>query len=134
VASSIQDAFRAAQEKRRVRQDVGAFSGLVAVPTNLGTVAQSGQSNTLTLPANAKLAMSFSAVLPAAAYVLNVNAGALLYSAPARAQGVPFVIDNVEKAKVIRIVRGTDPTSGTLTIAIIDGSGRRLPIATVTFS
>lgn len=121
-------------KRRQEAQDVSAFGSLTAAPTDWGSIGSSGSSATLRLPANARIGLVFDAPIDAAVFTLDVNDGETLYHNPALPNaGQVWVLDRVEKDRVIKVSRSAAALTGHLAIAVIDSIGRVLTFATVTF-
>lgn len=124
--------------RRKTNRDIALFKSLITTPSNLGSIAASGTSSTLTLPANARLGLKYSQSLAAARFSLKDNDGAANARSlpnPALVAGEVHQINFIEGRHVIKIVRDAGAvTAGTLTLQAMDAIGVFRTIATVTFT
>lgn len=128
-AATVQHRRRADQ---RLRADVSQFAGLIASPSNLGSVAAASSSNPLQLPANASLGLSFSVAVAAGDLSLDIGPNKVV-NVPALVADRVFRRGYGEESQAIVVNRHGAP-AGTATVYILDGIGRALAIATATFT
>lgn len=122
----------AGYRKRRMARDLVKFSGYINDPQFLGSIAQSGQSSVLNLPANGRLAISCSVALTAGQVIVAVGDRSS-FSHPALSAGQIYKGSYGERGMPVTVSRGA-ASAGTFTLYILDLRGSPRPIATVTFS
>jgi hypothetical protein len=108
-----------ARKRRKSAADMSKFDSVTASPTTLPYV----------FPANARIAVSFSANI--AAGILNVTAGGRTRKTPALAANEVYKLDVVDRAHSLDI---TSVTLGTVKLYVLDEWSRLRHIASKTFA
>lgn len=125
-----------ARERRRAAQDLKEFDALRDSPQNLGTVAAGGDSaSSVTLPANARLAVSLDDVTDENDLSLKNNDDPQdqVFGGGGPADFVQK-LSRFREAQEITVHRDTDCPSGSFTMYVLDEWERPFAIATATFT
>jgi len=122
-----------ARRRRRIAQDISAYSGLVATPTNLGAVAANADSGvSVTLPANARLAIALDDVTVASD--LSIKDGVNQVFGAGGAADFVQKLDTTQRGREVVVHRSLTCPSGTCSLYVLDAWSRPLLIATATFT
>ncbi len=120
-----------ARERRRAAADQDEFAADIASPFDLGTVgAGSPLPNPYVMPANARLAMSFSVDLTATELTLVTEVGRTL-GTPALLADEIYKLQHLERARTL--VPDAD-IAGTISLFVLDEWSRETLIATGVFT
>ena len=131
MALSREGALRAARLRRRCfAQDQTAYADLRAAPSALTGGAAPATSSALSLPANARLGISFSAPVGAGQLSVDTETGRTL-GTPALVADEIYRLDWLERTVDVTI---TSAIAGTATLYVFDQWMRSYPIATVVFT
>lgn len=119
-----------ARERRRAAADFKKFGPDIASPFDLGAAAPAAPlPNAYPVPANARLAVSFS--VPVAAGQLTINYGDRALGTTALAADQVRLLDWVERAVEVTI---QSAIAGTVTLYVLDEWNRPSAIAQGTFA